>query len=66
MSVPWLILDTVFFPSSQAEINSINLTEELENKLINEVSNAYIYNLAISCELYIKMNPPICAYCYFP
>ncbi len=38
-----------------SKINSINLTEELENKLINEVSNAYIYNLAISCELEAKL-----------
>ena len=38
-----------------SKINSINLSEELENKLINEVSNAYIYNLAISCELEAKL-----------
>lgn len=38
-----------------SKINNINLSEELENKLINEVSNAYIYNLAISCELEAKL-----------
>ena len=31
------------------KISNMNLSEELETKLINEVSNAYIYNLAISC-----------------
>ncbi len=38
-----------------AKINNMNLTEEQESKLINEVNNAYIYNLAISCELEAKL-----------
>lgn len=38
-----------------SKINSMDLSEELESKLINEVSNAYIYNLAISCELEAKL-----------
>lgn len=38
-----------------SKINNMNLSEELEEKLINEVSNAYIYNLAISCELEAKL-----------
>lgn len=37
------------------KISNMNLSEELETKLINEVSNAYIYNLAISCELETKL-----------
>ncbi|MGL5311842.1 MAG: heme oxygenase (biliverdin-producing) [Peptostreptococcaceae bacterium] len=38
-----------------SKINNMSLTKELEDKLINEVSNAYIYNLAISCELEAKL-----------
>lgn len=38
-----------------SKINNMNLSEELEAKLINEVNNAYIYNLAISCELEAKL-----------
>lgn len=38
-----------------SKMNNMNLSEELEMKLINEVSNAYIYNLAISCELEAKL-----------
>lgn len=38
-----------------SKMNNMNLSEELEIKLINEVSNAYIYNLAISCELEAKL-----------
>ncbi|MEG0854995.1 MAG: biliverdin-producing heme oxygenase [Terrisporobacter sp.] len=38
------------------KINNMNLSVELEAKLINEVSNAYIYNLAISCELEAKLH----------
>lgn len=37
------------------KINSIKLSSELEEKLIVEVSNAYIYNLAISQELEVKL-----------
>lgn len=37
------------------KISNMNLSEELETKLIDEVSNAYIYNLAISCELETKL-----------
>lgn len=33
------------------KINKLNLSEELEEKFMIEVSNAYIYNIAISCEL---------------
>lgn len=39
-----------------SKINNMNLSKELEDKLINEVSNAYIYNLAISCELEAKLH----------
>ncbi len=38
-----------------SKVNGMDLSEELESKLINEVSNAYIYNLAISCELEAKL-----------
>lgn len=37
------------------KINNMNISQELQEKLINEVSNAYIYNLAISCELDAKL-----------
>ena len=37
------------------KINNINLPSDLEDKLIVEVSNAYIYNLAISQELEAKL-----------
>ena len=40
------------------KLNNLNLSEDLEKKLIDEVSNAYIYNLAVSCELEFKLNPP--------
>ena len=33
------------------KINAMNLSEEMQEMMLNEVSNAYIYNLAISCEL---------------
>lgn len=36
------------------KINNLNLSEELEEKFMIEVSNAYIYNIAISCELDVK------------
>lgn len=36
------------------KINNMNLSQELEEKLIVEISNAYIYNLAISQELESK------------
>lgn len=38
-----------------SRINNMDLSEEIENKFINEVSNAYIYNLAISNELEAKL-----------
>lgn len=38
-----------------AKMNSMNLGDDLEEMFINEVSNAYIYNLAISCELEAKL-----------
>lgn len=37
------------------KINKMNLSDELQEKLLNEVSNSYIYNLAISCELETKL-----------
>ena len=37
------------------KINDIKLSSELEEKLVTEVSNAYIYNLAISQELEAKL-----------
>ena len=39
-----------------SKINNIDLPKEKEEKLLNEVSNAYIYNLAISCELEAKLD----------
>ncbi|MGL5345868.1 MAG: heme oxygenase (biliverdin-producing) [Peptostreptococcaceae bacterium] len=39
-----------------SKINNIELTKEKEDKILNEVSNAYIYNLGISCELEAKLN----------
>jgi len=38
-----------------AKINEMKLSSELEEKLVVEVSNAYIYNLAISQELEAKL-----------
>ncbi len=38
-----------------AKINDMRLSSELEEKLVVEVSNAYIYNLAISQELEAKL-----------
>ncbi|RDY25173.1 biliverdin-producing heme oxygenase [Romboutsia weinsteinii] len=38
-----------------AKLNSMNLSDELRAKFINEISNAYIYNLAISNELEAKL-----------
>ncbi len=38
-----------------SKINNMNLSKVLEDKFIDEVSNAYIYNLAISCELEAKL-----------
>ena len=35
----------------------INLSDEMKVDFINEVNNAYIYNLAISNELEIKLHP---------
>ena len=37
------------------KINNLNLYKEMEVKFINEISNAYIYNLAISNELEAKL-----------
>lgn len=37
------------------KIGKIKLSKELEEKMLTEVSNAYIYNLAISCELDAKL-----------
>ncbi len=37
------------------KINNLNLSKEMEVKFINEISNAYIYNLAISNELEAKL-----------
>ncbi len=36
------------------KINALNFTEDMQEKMLNEVRNAYIYNLAISCELDVK------------
>ena len=40
-----------------AKLDSINLDDNLKQEFINEVNNAYIYNLAISNELEIKLHP---------
>lgn len=37
------------------KINNMNLSEELQEKLIVEVSNSYIYNMAVSQELESKL-----------
>ena len=39
-----------------SKINDMNLSEEQEEKFLTEVSNAYIYNLAISCELENRLH----------
>lgn len=38
-----------------SKINNMNLSKELEAKLLSEITNAYIYNLSISCELESKL-----------
>ena len=40
-----------------SKLGSINLDDSLKQEFINEVNNAYIYNLAISNELEIKLHP---------
>ncbi|GEQ16109.1 hypothetical protein [Clostridium butyricum] len=37
------------------KIDDMNLSEEMKQAFLNEVSNAYIYNLAISNELEAKL-----------
>ena len=39
------------------KLDSIKLDDNLKEEFINEVNNAYIYNLAISNELEIKIHP---------
>ena len=39
-----------------AKLSSMNLADNLKNEFINEVNNAYIYNLAISNELETKLH----------
>ena len=39
-----------------ARLSSMNLADNLKNEFINEVNNAYIYNLAISNELETKLH----------
>lgn len=39
------------------KIDQINLSEDMKQSFIHEVSNAYIYNLAISNELEMKLHP---------
>lgn len=39
------------------KLANIALSEELKEMLLNEISNAYIYNLAISNELEAKLHP---------
>ena len=39
------------------KIDQINLSEDMKQAFIHEVSNAYIYNLAISNELEMKLYP---------
>lgn len=38
-----------------SKINNMNLSKELEAKFLSEITNAYIYNLSISCELESKL-----------
>lgn len=38
------------------KLNSANIDNSLKSDLINEISNSYIYNLAISNELDVKLN----------
>ena len=40
-----------------SKLGSINIDDSLKQEFINEVNNAYIYNLAISNELEIKLHP---------
>lgn len=35
----------------------INLTDEEKELFLNEINNAYIYNLAVSNELEVKIHP---------
>jgi len=39
-----------------SKLGSINLDDSLKQEFINEVNNAYIYNLAISNELDAKLK----------
>ena len=38
------------------KLNSLTLSEEMQKEFLNEIYNAYIYNLAISNELDCKLN----------
>lgn len=38
------------------KLNAVNIDDSVKTDLINEISNSYIYNLAISNKLYAKLN----------
>ena len=40
-----------------AKLSKINLPDNLKEEFLNEVTNAYVYNLAISNELETKLHP---------
>ena len=42
-----------------AKLSGINIADNLKTEFINEVNNAYIYNLAVSNELEIKLHPQV-------
>ncbi len=37
-------------------LNTLNLSDDLKDKFVHEINNSYIYNIAISNELDIKLN----------
>ena len=49
-----------------ARLSGINISDDLKTEFINEVNNAYIYNLAISNELEIKLHPHVNANAQHP
>ena len=49
-----------------ARLSGINISDNLKTEFINEVNNAYIYNLAISNELEIKLHPQVNANAQHP
>lgn len=46
----------IYIDEYRGKLNSLILSEEVQREFLNEVYNAYIYNLAISNELDYKLN----------